>query len=44
VVKFEEIQFSNYSTTLRILIGYRFKKKGILEKHAWELLPFLNKK
>jgi hypothetical protein len=43
VVKFEDIRFENSTSTVRMLIGYRFKKRGVLEKHAWELLPSLQK-
>jgi hypothetical protein len=43
VVKFDGVRFENASTTVKVLIGYRFKKKGILEKHLWELLPPLLK-
>jgi hypothetical protein len=39
VVRFEDVVFENSSTTLKFLLGYRFRKKGIFEKHVWDLLP-----
>lgn len=41
-VAFEDIRFENASSTFRILIGYRFKEKGILKKRVWDFIPFLN--
>lgn len=43
VVRFEDIRFENSSQTLRILIGYRFRERGILEKRAWDFIPFFNR-
>jgi hypothetical protein len=40
-VTFEDIRFENSSTTLRVLIGYRFTEKGVLMKRAWDFIPFL---
>lgn len=40
-VAFEDIRFENASNTIRILIGYRFKEKGLLKKRAWDFIPFL---
>lgn len=40
-VKFENVKFENASTTFKLLIGYRFNEKGILQKKAWEFLPRL---
>jgi hypothetical protein len=39
VVKFEDVRFENSSQTLRFLIGYRFRERGILEKRAWDFFP-----
>jgi hypothetical protein len=41
-VAFEDIRFENASSTFKILIGYRFKEKGLLKKRAWDFIPFLN--
>ncbi len=37
--RFEDIQFSNSSSTVRILFGLRFQEKGILKKSVWSLIP-----
>jgi hypothetical protein len=42
-VTFENVRFENASTIFKVLIGYRFKEKGVLKKKAWEFLPRLNK-
>ncbi len=38
-VRFEEVQFTNSSSTLRMLIGYRFKEVGILKNRARDFIP-----
>ena len=38
-VRFEDIKFTNASSTLRLLVGYRFREKGILEKRAKDIIP-----
>lgn len=43
-VKFENIQFSNTSSTMRILVGWRFQEFGFLRKSVWDLLPPWGKK
>ena len=40
-VVFEDIRFENSSSTVRILIGYRFNEKGVLKKQVWDFIPFL---
>lgn len=35
-VKFEEVQFTNSSSTVRLLVGYRFREFGILKKSVWD--------
>lgn len=40
-VEFEDIHFENTSNTARILIGYRFKERGVLQKRVWDFIPFL---
>jgi hypothetical protein len=40
-VTFDDIRFENSSNTFRILVGYRFKEKGLLQKPAWDFIPFL---
>jgi hypothetical protein len=42
-VTFENIRFENATSIFRVLVGYRFKEKGILKKRAWEFLPRLSK-
>jgi hypothetical protein len=37
--RFEDIQFSNSSSTYRLLFGFRFQEAGILKKSVWSLLP-----
>ena len=41
-VTFEDIRFENSSSIIRVLVGYRFKEKGILKKRAWDFIPSLN--
>jgi hypothetical protein len=41
-VTFEDIRFESASSTFRIMLGYRFKEKGFLQKRAWDFIPFLN--
>lgn len=36
-VKFDEVQFTNSSTTFKLLVGYRFREFGILKKSAKDL-------
>jgi len=36
-VKFEEIQFTNTSSTFKFLVGYRFREFGILKKSVWDI-------
>jgi hypothetical protein len=36
-VRFEDIQFTNASTTFRLLVGYRFKEFGVLKRSAGDL-------
>ncbi len=38
-VRFEDIKFTNASSTLRLLVGYRFREKGILKKRAKDIIP-----
>jgi hypothetical protein len=40
-VTFEDVRFASSSNTFRLLVGYRFKEKGILQKRAWDFVPFL---
>ncbi len=40
-VEFEDIHFENSSNTLKILVGYRFKERGVLQKRVWDFIPFL---
>ncbi len=42
--RFEDIQFSNSSSTYRLLFGFRFTEVGILKKSVWSLLPGGNAK
>ncbi|MFZ6013439.1 MAG: DUF4421 family protein, partial [Bacteroidota bacterium] len=39
-VRFEDVKFSNNNGTFKMLIGYRFKEFGFLQKRVWDLLPF----
>ncbi len=41
LLTFEDIRFENASSTFKILVGYRFKEKGLLTKRAWDFIPFL---
>jgi hypothetical protein len=38
-VKFEELKFSNNINTFRLVLGYRFKERGILTKRAFDYAP-----
>jgi len=38
-VKFEEVIFNNSIGTFRLMLGYRFKEKGILQKRAIDYSP-----
>ena len=38
-VTFEDVRFESATSTFKLLVGYRFKEKGILKKKAWEFLP-----
>ncbi|HEU5292474.1 MAG TPA: DUF4421 family protein [Cyclobacteriaceae bacterium] len=40
-VAFEDIRFENSSSTVRVLIGYRFTEKGVLKNRVWDFIPFL---
>ncbi len=40
IVRFEDVEFSNSNGSFKIVMGYRFREKGILRKRAWDLLPF----
>ena len=42
-LKFGDIKFSNQISTFRLMLGYRFKEKGILQKHAWDYSPIKRK-
>jgi hypothetical protein len=35
--RIEDQQFSNQSTTFRLLIGYRFRETGVLKESVWDL-------
>lgn len=37
--RFENIQFTNNSSWLKLLVGYRFHEKGVLKKRAVDLVP-----
>lgn len=37
-VRFEDIKFTNASSALRLLVGYRFREKGILKKRAKDII------
>jgi hypothetical protein len=39
-VRFEGAQFSNNNGAFKILIGYRFREVGFLQKRVWDLVPF----
>jgi hypothetical protein len=39
-VKFEDVQFSSNNGSFKILMGYRFREKGILKKRVWDTIPF----
>jgi hypothetical protein len=36
VVRFEEVQVRNSTSTFRFLVGYRFREFGILKKSVWD--------
>ncbi len=36
-VKFEEVQFTNSSASLRLLFGYRFHEFGVFKRSVWDL-------
>jgi hypothetical protein len=36
-VKFEQIGFTNSSSTFRLLFGYRFREFGVLKKSVWDI-------
>jgi len=38
-VRFEDIQFTNASSTIKLLIGYRFHERGILKRRAKDYIP-----
>ncbi len=40
MVKLEGVEFSNSNSSFKILVGYRFREKGILRIRALDLLPF----
>ena len=39
-IRFDDATFSNNNSVFKILVGYRFKEVGILEKRIWDMLPF----
>jgi hypothetical protein len=39
-VRFEDVEFSSNNGTFKLLMGYRFREKGILKKRVWDLIPF----
>jgi hypothetical protein len=41
VIKFESLQFTTSSSTIKILVGYRFKEFGVLKKRALDIIPVL---
>ncbi|MFN8341810.1 MAG: DUF4421 family protein [Cyclobacteriaceae bacterium] len=41
--KMNEMQFANVSTSVRVVIGYRFREFGVLKHSVWELVPILLK-
>jgi len=40
-VRFQQMYFSNSTSSFKILVGYRFKEFGILKKRVWDFVPFL---
>jgi hypothetical protein len=38
-VRFEDVKFDNASSTLRFLVGFRFKERGILKKRVKDIIP-----
>lgn len=36
-VRFEDIRFTNSSSTFRLLFGYRFREVGVLKKSVWDI-------
>lgn len=40
-VRFQQLYFSNATSTFKILLGYRFKEFGILKKRVWDFVPFI---
>lgn len=38
-IRFENIEFTNNSSTLKFLVGYRFHEKGVLKKRAKDYVP-----
>jgi hypothetical protein len=38
-IRFEDIQFTSTSASVKLLLGYRFKEAGILKKRAKDYIP-----
>ncbi len=36
-MKFQQVEFTNSSSTFKFLVGYRFREKGILKKNLWDI-------
>ncbi|MEJ0055641.1 MAG: DUF4421 family protein [Bacteroidota bacterium] len=43
-VQFEEARITSTSSTVKLLVGYRFKEFGILKARAFDLVPVGRKK
>lgn len=37
-VKFQDVRFENSTSVFRLLVGYRFREKGFLKRHFWDIL------
>jgi len=42
-IRFDNIHFANTNTAVKLLLGYRFKEKGILKKRAKDYIPVNNR-
>lgn len=40
-LRFDTVRFSNNNNAFKVLIGYRFRETGILQKRFWDFVPFL---
>lgn len=40
-LRFDTVRFSNNNNSFKVLVGYRFREVGILQKRFWDFVPFL---